>query len=80
VGANPSLLTAQWKDRCTEHRVTIGRNSTIKADIQAREVAVMGSVKGNIHCSDLVDLRGKQYSGRDRHAADPYRRRRRPER
>lgn len=59
MGANPSLLTAQWKDRCTEHRVTIGRNSTIKADIQAREVAVMGSVKGNIHCSDLVDLRAE---------------------
>ena len=30
-----------------------------QGDIQAREVAVMGSVKGNIHCSDLVDLRAE---------------------
>ena len=40
-----------------EHRVTVGRSSRIRADIRAREVVVMGSVEGNIYCSDLLDVR-----------------------
>ncbi len=60
-GSEPLFIngTVEGLVHCPEHRVTIGRNSTVKADIQAREVAVMGSVKGNIHCSDLVDLRAE---------------------
>jgi cytoskeletal protein CcmA (bactofilin family) len=60
-GSEPLFIdgTVEGLVHCLEHRVTIGRNSTVKADIQAREVAVMGSVKGNIHCSDLVDLRAE---------------------
>jgi cytoskeletal protein CcmA (bactofilin family) len=60
-GSEPLFIdgTVEGSVRCPEHRVTIGRNSTIKADIEAREVAVMGSVKGNIHCGDLVDLRAE---------------------
>jgi len=58
-GSEPLFIdgTVEGSVHCPEHRVTVGRNSTVKADTQAREVAVMGSVKGNIHCSDLVDLR-----------------------
>ena len=29
------------------------------ADITAKDVVVMGSVKGNIHCSDLLDVRAE---------------------
>ncbi len=60
-GSEPLFIdgTVEGLVHCPEHRVTIGRNSTVKADIQAREVAVIGSVKGNIHCSDLVDLRAE---------------------
>jgi cytoskeletal protein CcmA (bactofilin family) len=60
-GSEPLFIdgTVEGSVHCPEHRVTIGRNSTVKADIQAREVAVMGSVKGNIQCSDLVDLRAE---------------------
>ena len=43
------------------HRVTIGRNSTVKADITAREVVVMGTVRGNIKCADLLDIRSESY-------------------
>jgi cytoskeletal protein CcmA (bactofilin family) len=43
------------------HRVTVGRNSTVKADIAAKEVVVMGTVKGNIHCADLLDIRAESH-------------------
>jgi cytoskeletal protein CcmA (bactofilin family) len=42
-----------------EHRVTVGRRSTVKANIEAREVVVMGTVKGNIQCGDLLDVRAE---------------------
>ena len=39
------------------NRVTIGRNGQVHANIQAREVVVLGKVKGNIHATDRVDIR-----------------------
>jgi cytoskeletal protein CcmA (bactofilin family) len=43
----------------TDHRVTIGRNGKVHANIIAREVVVMGSVEGNLQCSDRVDIRAE---------------------
>ena len=42
-----------------DHRVTIGRNGNVQANIRAREVVIMGKVKGNIQCSDRVDIRSE---------------------
>ena len=42
-----------------DSRVTIGRNGTVDASIQARELVVMGKVNGNIECSDRVDIRAE---------------------
>jgi cytoskeletal protein CcmA (bactofilin family) len=42
-----------------DHRVTVGRNGTVQANITAREVVVMGKVNGNIECSDRVDIRSE---------------------
>lgn len=42
-----------------DHRVTVGRHGKVTADINAKEVVVMGSVTGNIHCSDRVDIRAE---------------------
>jgi cytoskeletal protein CcmA (bactofilin family) len=42
-----------------EHRVTIGRNGSVAANISAREVVIMGKVNGNIQCSDRVDIRSE---------------------
>src|SRR5580693_9359853 len=42
-----------------DHRVTIGRNGSVQANITAREVVVMGKVNGNIDCSDRVDIRSE---------------------
>jgi cytoskeletal protein CcmA (bactofilin family) len=40
-------------------RVTIGRRSKVRADIKAHDIVVMGSVNGNIQCSDLLDVRAE---------------------
>ncbi len=42
-----------------DNRVTIGRNGTVQANINAREVVVMGKVTGNIECTDRVDIRSE---------------------
>ena len=41
------------------NRVTIGRNGQVAANITAREVVVLGKVRGNIHASDRVDIRSE---------------------
>jgi cytoskeletal protein CcmA (bactofilin family) len=43
----------------SDHRVTIGRNGSVTANITAREVVIMGKVKGNIQCTDRLDIRGE---------------------
>lgn len=41
------------------NRVSIGRNGTVSANIIAREVVVMGKVKGNLTASDRVEIRNE---------------------
>jgi cytoskeletal protein CcmA (bactofilin family) len=43
----------------SDHRVTVGRNGVVAANITAREVVIMGKVTGNIQCSDRVDIRSE---------------------
>jgi cytoskeletal protein CcmA (bactofilin family) len=43
----------------TDSRVTVGRNGTVAANINAREVVIMGKVTGNIQCTDRLDIRGE---------------------
>jgi len=42
-----------------DHRVTVGRNGVVQANISAREVVIMGKVTGNVECSDRVDIRSE---------------------
>jgi cytoskeletal protein CcmA (bactofilin family) len=42
-----------------DNRVTIGRNGSVAANINAREVVIMGKVTGNIECTDRLDIRGE---------------------
>jgi cytoskeletal protein CcmA (bactofilin family) len=42
-----------------DHRVTVGRNGVVAANITAREVVIMGKVTGNIECSDRVGIRSE---------------------
>src|SRR5437660_5749942 len=42
-----------------DSRVTIGRNGVVVANINAKEVVIMGTVTGNIHCTDRLDIRSE---------------------
>src|ERR1700737_3328725 len=41
------------------NRVTVGRNGQVAANIVAREIVVLGKVRGNINASDRVDIRSE---------------------
>jgi cytoskeletal protein CcmA (bactofilin family) len=61
TGAEALYIDGRIEGKITlaENRVTIGRNGIVLADINAREVVVMGKVTGNIECSDRVDIRAE---------------------
>jgi cytoskeletal protein CcmA (bactofilin family) len=42
-----------------DHRITVGRNGSVAANITAREVVILGKVQGNIQCSDRLDIRSE---------------------
>jgi cytoskeletal protein CcmA (bactofilin family) len=39
------------------NRITVGRNGQVHANINAKEVVILGKVKGNVTASDRVDIR-----------------------
>jgi cytoskeletal protein CcmA (bactofilin family) len=41
------------------NRVTVGRNGQVAANIIAREVVVLGKVRGNVSATDRVDIRAE---------------------
>src|SRR5258707_4514098 len=41
------------------NRVTVGRNGQVQANINAKEVVILGKVKGNMTASDRVDIRNE---------------------
>jgi cytoskeletal protein CcmA (bactofilin family) len=40
-----------------EHRLTVGPHAKVSAAVKAREVVIMGSVRGNIEATDKIDIR-----------------------
>jgi len=40
-----------------EHKLTIGPHGNIRAAIKGREVAVLGSVQGNVEATDKIEIR-----------------------
>src|SRR5581483_5479300 len=41
------------------NRVTVGRNGQVAASISAREIVVLGKVRGNCQASDRIDIRSE---------------------
>jgi len=41
------------------NRVTVGRNGVVSANISAREIVVLGRVRGNLTASDRIDIRAE---------------------
>jgi cytoskeletal protein CcmA (bactofilin family) len=42
-----------------DSRVTIGRNGNVAANVNAKELVVMGKVQGNVECADRIDIRSE---------------------
>jgi cytoskeletal protein CcmA (bactofilin family) len=42
-----------------DNRVTIAPNGSVVANISAGEVVILGSVQGNVQCSDRLDIRSE---------------------
>jgi cytoskeletal protein CcmA (bactofilin family) len=40
-----------------EHKLTIGPNGTVHADLKAREIAVLGSLQGDVEATDKIEIR-----------------------
>lgn len=60
MSANEDLLiegqfegTVNLQDHC----LTIGANGKVKAEIQARQVIILGSVNGNVNARDKIEVR-----------------------
>jgi cytoskeletal protein CcmA (bactofilin family) len=41
------------------NRVTVGRNGQVAASVTAREIVVLGKIRGNVVASDRVDIRAE---------------------
>jgi cytoskeletal protein CcmA (bactofilin family) len=41
------------------NRVTVGRNGQVAASIIAREIVILGKIRGNVSASDRVDIRAE---------------------
>jgi|SRR5271157_4872019 len=41
------------------NRVTVGRNGVVSANISAREIVILGKVRGNMTASDRFDIRSE---------------------
>lgn len=41
------------------HRVTIGTNGVVTANITAGDVVILGKVQGNVECADRLDIRSQ---------------------
>lgn len=40
-----------------EHRLTIGPNGRVQANIKAREIVVIGTIHGNVEASDKIEIK-----------------------
>jgi cytoskeletal protein CcmA (bactofilin family) len=42
---------------CQEHRLTVGPNGKVQANMKAREIVLLGTVHGNVDATDKIDIR-----------------------
>ncbi|MDR3725876.1 MAG: polymer-forming cytoskeletal protein [Terracidiphilus sp.] len=62
ISGSESLLIdgkVEGKINLPGNRVTVGRNGKVNASIVAREIVVLGKVRGNLSASDRVDIRAE---------------------
>lgn len=42
---------------CQDNKLTVGPNGKLQAGVRAREVVILGQVKGNVEAHDRIDIR-----------------------
>jgi cytoskeletal protein CcmA (bactofilin family) len=42
---------------CQENKLTVGANGKLQAAVRAREVIILGQVKGNVEAADRIEIR-----------------------
>jgi cytoskeletal protein CcmA (bactofilin family) len=58
-GAEDLLIEGQLEGtiRLQEHTLTVGQHGQLKAEVNARQVVVLGTVHGNINARDRIEIR-----------------------
>ena len=58
-GGEDLLIEGQFEGTINleDHCLTVGQNGRVSAEIHARQVVILGSVKGNIRAGEKVDIR-----------------------
>jgi cytoskeletal protein CcmA (bactofilin family) len=61
TGSESLLIDGKFEGRINlpGNRVTVGRTGKVNASIIAREIVVLGKVRGNVSASDRVDIRAE---------------------
>jgi cytoskeletal protein CcmA (bactofilin family) len=61
TGSEPLFIDGRVEGTINLHdnRVTIGRNGSVQANVNAKEVVVMGKLHGNVNVTDRVDIRAE---------------------
>jgi cytoskeletal protein CcmA (bactofilin family) len=59
IGSEPLYIDGRVEGsiQLAGHRLTIGHHGSVVANIEADEVVIMGSVKGNVQCTERLDIR-----------------------
>jgi len=59
IGSEPLYIDGRVEGsiHLAGHRLTIGHNGSVVANVEADEMVIMGSVKGNVQCTERLDIR-----------------------
>jgi cytoskeletal protein CcmA (bactofilin family) len=61
VASDPIYIygSVEGSINASAHRVTVGKEGTVKADISAREVVIMGDVCGKVQSDERIEIRSE---------------------
>jgi cytoskeletal protein CcmA (bactofilin family) len=59
IGSEPLYIDGRVEGsiHLAGNRLTIGHHGSVEANVEAEEMVIMGSVKGNVQCSERLDIR-----------------------
>ena len=59
IGSEPLYIDGRVEGsiHLSGNRLTIGHHGSVEANVEAEEMVIMGSVKGNVQCAERLDIR-----------------------